>query len=401
MNLLGRNVDELEQQELQMFVKEVIDKRNRRSNKSWIDLVKEYDLDCSTDTLRKISAGIDLAQAAGMVFDTESQKHIDRGFTERQKLYDIQRDINKNMREFSRTELICESVREAIKSLPKIEIEVDYKKQTKVKRDLLVCMGDFHYGANFSVLGLDGKIINEYNSQVFEKRISQLLRHVSQICKKEKPDQVTIMVVGDILDGILRTSQLQRLEYGVVESAMRFAETFTSWLVKLAETINLPIRVYAVRGNHGEIRPLGSKAGQFPDENMERIVMHYLYARFENQDNVLIEDDDAPMTKLIDVCGYRFLLLHGQNSDIESMSKDYVNLYQKSIDAFIVGHLHKNQTFTSGIIPDGNVFVERVPSLCGIDPYAQSKGYGSFPGATAILIEEEYGRRCVYPITLQ
>ena len=384
-----------------MLVKEIIDKKHRHNNKSWIDLVKEYDLDCSTDTLRKIGVGIDLAQTAGMVFDTESQKHIDRGFTERQKLYDIQRDIHKNMREFSRTELICESVREAIKSLPKIEINVSPKKQIKVKQDLLVCMGDFHYGANFSVMGLDGKIINEYDSQIFEKRISQLLKHIIQICKKEKPDQITIMVVGDMLDGILRASQLQRLEFGVVESAMRFAETFTSWLVKLEESVNIPIRVYAVRGNHGEIRPLGSKAGQFPDENMERIVMHYLYARFEDQGSVLIEDNDAPMTKLIDVCGYRYLLLHGQNTDIESMAKDYVNLYQKPIDAFIIGHLHKTQSFTTGIIPDGNVFVERVPSFCGIDPYAQSKGYGALPGATAILIEEGYGRRCVYPIVLQ
>lgn len=398
MDFLGKNIDELGQQEMQMLVKEIIDKKCRHSSKSWIDLVKEYDLDCSTDTLRKIGVGIDLAQTAGMVFDTESQKHIDRGFTERQKLYDIQRDINRNMREFSRTELICESVREAIKLLPKIEINIPHKKQTKVRKDLLVCMGDFHYGANFSVMGLDGKIINEYDSQVFEKRIGQLLRHIIQICEKENPDQLTIMIVGDMLDGILRASQLQRLEFGVVESSMRFAETFTSWLVKLEESVNIPIRVYAVRGNHGEIRPLGSKAGQFPEENMERIVMHYLYARFEDQTSVLIEDNDAPMTKLIDVCGYKYLLLHGQNTDIESMAKDYVNLYQRPIDAFIIGHLHKTQSFTTGIIPDGNVFVERIPSFCGIDPYAQSKGYGALPGATAILVEEGYGRRCVYPI---
>jgi hypothetical protein len=64
------------------------------------------------------------------------------------------------------------------------------------------------------------------------------------------------------------------------------------------------------------------------------------------------------------------------------------------------GHLHKSQTFTSGINPGGNTLIERVPSMCGIDPYAQSKGYGSPAGATAILMEKGYGRRCVYPIIL-
>ena len=54
----------------------------------------------------------------------------------------------------------------------------------------------------------------------------------------------------------------------------------------------------------------------------------------------------------------------------------------------------------SGIMNGTNIYVERVPSLCGVDPYAQSLGYGGQPGATIILMEEGYGRRCVYPIIL-
>ena len=112
-------------------------------------------------------------------------------------------------------------------------------------------------------------------------------------------------------------------------------------------------------------------------------------------------ENDAPMTQMIDVCGYQFLLTHGQGVNIESMARDSVNLYNKQIDVFMVGHLHKSQTFQSGIMNGSNVYVERVPSLCGMDPYAQSKGYGGAAGATAILMEEGYGRRCVYPIVLK
>lgn len=132
---------------------------------------------------------------------------------------------------------------------------------------------------------------------------------------------------------------------------------------------------------------------------MERIVMHYLCARFENNEWIDVSDD-APLMQMVDVCGYQFMLMHGQNINIESVARDSVNLYNKPIDAFMVGHLHKGQTFQSGIINGANVYVERVPSLCGIDPYAQRLGCGGQPGATAILMEKGYGRRCVYPIQL-
>lgn len=396
---LGKLIEELDKQELRNFVEEILDKKEGINKKSWFDIIDTYGIEYNADTIRKIGVGVKLARDAGMSFNIKTQD--ENNFIERQKLYDMQRNIRKDMRELSRTELICERISEAIKLLPEIEVpEVKIRSKNNPNTDLVIGIGDFHYGAEFNVCGLYEETINKYNSSVFEKRMFELLENIVNICSKENPEQVTIMVVGDMLDGILRTSQLQRLEFGVIESCMRLSETLAAWLVKLESKINIPIRVYAVRGNHGEIRPLGTKAGQFSEENMERIVMHYLYARFEKVDSITIAQDDAPMVQMVNVCGYEFLLTHGQNSNIESMAKDCVNLYKKPIDVFMVGHLHKSQSFASGILPETNIYVERVPSICGIDPYAQSRGYGAKPGATVILMEEGYGRRCVYPIIL-
>ena len=401
--ILSRAIDQLGKQEMREIVQEILDKKGKRSHKQWIDIIKDYDLNCSPDHLRKVASGIILANDSGMRFNYDDQDKIDRGFLERQKIYDIQKQVRKDMREMSRTELICESIEKAIKELPPVEIpeSMHVRKLRTPERDLVVGIGDFHYGAEFNVIGLYNETINKYNSSVFERRISDLTNEIVNIVEKDRPDQITIMIAGDMLDGLLRTSQLQRLEFGVIESAIRLSETLTSWLAKLGTKTGVPIRVFAVRGNHGEIRPLGSKAGQFPEENMERIVMHYLFARFNGMNSVLIARNDAPMTQIINVCGYTFLLTHGQNTSIESLAKDCVNLYHKPIDIFMVGHLHKEQSFNSGIMPDTNVHVERVPSICGIDPYAQSKGYGALPGATIILMEEGYGRRCVYPVILK
>lgn len=399
---MSRRLEELSKAEMQEIVQEILDRRRGRNDRRWIDVVNDFDLECSPDDLRKLAFGVRFANDAGMQFSNEDQSNIDKNFVERQKLYDVQRQVKKDMREISRTELICEKIDVAIESLPKIHLTSTSNRKSRNKsRDLVVGIGDFHYGAEFDVLGLYGETINNYNSSVFERRMGQLANEIIEITDKENPDQITIMIAGDMLDGLLRTSQLQRLEYGVIESTIHLAETLTIWLTELADSIDVPIRVYAVRGNHGEIRPLGTKAGQFPEENMERIVMHYLYARFRDVKRVTIAQNDAPMMQIIDVCGYQFLLTHGQNMNIESTAKDYVNLYQKPIDVFMVGHLHKTQSFTSGIMPASNVYVERVPSICGVDPYAQTKGYGALPGATVILMEEGYGRKCVYPIILK
>ena len=404
MKGLSRSIESLNIKEKADLVQEVLDKKTGVLDKDWCDMVMDYNLDCSPDTLRKAAVGVKLASDAGMGFpkNVAGTRDVMDGYVERQKLYDLQREIRKDLREQSRSELIREQIREAIRQLPPISIPegVKAKSEENVDRELVVGIGDFHYGAKYTVRGLHGEVLNEYNSHVFEVRMSDLIQEIKQIVRVHNPEMITVMIVGDMLDGMLRASQISRLEYGVVESAVYLSEYLCVWLSELNEKTGLPIRVYAVRGNHGEIRPLGSKAGQFPEENMERIVMHYVYDRFFEHPSVLVFDDDAPLVKTVDVMGYNFLLIHGDGSDIESIARDHQNLYDEKIDVFMVGHLHKSQTFTAGICRGGNVLIERVPSLCGIDPYAQSKGYGAPAGATAIVMERGYGRRCVYPIIL-
>ena len=401
---MSRSIESLNVKEKASLVQEVLDKKNGVLDKDWCDMVVDYGLDCSPETLRKAGVGVKLASDSGMCFPSGVAGTRDPmdGYVERQKLYDLQREIRKDLREQSRSDLIREQIREAVRGLPPIMVSSSdaVNDESKADRELVVGIGDFHYGAKFVVRGLYDEVINEYNTHEFEVRMQQLIREIVHIARTHNPQTVTIMIVGDMLDGLLRSSQISRLEYGVVESTMYLSEYLCMWLYELHERIRLPIRVYAVRGNHGEIRPLGSKAGQFPEENMERIVMHYIYERFFKNPEIHVFDDDAPMVKTVDVLGYNFLLLHGQGNDVETIARDHQNLYNTKIDVFIVGHLHKTQTFTAGMCKNGNVLIERVPSLCGIDPYAQSKGYGSPPGATVIVMERGYGRRCVYPIVL-
>ena len=67
----------------------------------------------------------------------------------------------------------------------------------------------------------------------------------------------------------------------------------------------------------------------------------------------------APMTKVVDVLGYKFLLTHGQGVDIENSARDHQNLYGEKIDVFMVGHLHKSETFTAGMGRNGSIQIGR------------------------------------------
>lgn len=126
------------------------------------------------------------------------------------------------------------------------------------------------------------------------------------------------------------------LHYGVVESTMRLAEFLSHWLSLLACIAS--VNVYSVDGNHGEIRPLGSRKGDFTNENMEKILMWFLAARLDGYDSLTIDPDSRAM-KLIDVQGYSFLMTHG---DTQKALSDYARqtmlLYGKPIDYFLCAH---------------------------------------------------------------
>lgn len=203
---------------------------------------------------------------------------------------------------------------------------------------------------------------------------------------------------GDTLDGMLRASQLMKLRWGVVESLMRLSEYLAQWIGKLSEYCG--INVYSVDGNHGEIRPLGSKRGEYDDENMERILIWYLDARLSGIEGIDIDPVSESM-KLIDIQGYTILLTHGtQAKTLEALVKQTLLLYGKKVDFIICAHKHREQEMVSGYTDDGNTMVLRIPCICGMDSYAQSLGYGGKPGALAMVMERGYGRRCVYPICL-
>lgn len=394
---MSRLLEELTAQEKKNLIGAIEEKKNGLSDKDWSEIVEEYDLAINAETLRKAGVGVKLAADAGMLGGTGENSYI-----ERQKVRDLTKQVNQMYRTQSRSELLREAIREAVKALPRMAI---YERaplcatSEDSDKSLVLAVGDFHYGADIDIKGLHGETVNRYNHNVFEVRMEELLAETKKIVLKEHPHTIFVCIMGDMLDGMLRQSQLMRLEYGLIESTIRLSEYLAIWMQRLHVETGCLVSVHAVSGNHSEVRPLKAKSREFEEENLEKIIMWYLESRISS-DGIYI-DPACNRLNYLNIEGYSFLLLHGdEERSIPDIARNAVNLYGEPIDFFVCAHKHRDQEWPSGATPDGNSVVIRVPSICGPDRYAQSKGYGGAAGAVAVLMERSYGRRCVYPIKL-
>lgn len=357
-------------------------------------MIEDYALDMKADTLRKAGVGIKLANDAGMIGA--------EGYVERQKMRDLINENNKVYRATARDDLLREAIASAISKLPANQAAF---RQTGVIRDLsggelVLAIGDIHFGEIMDVKGFLGETINHYDEDVCQNRFGQILDRVCEIVRRENVSNINVMVVGDMISGMLRMSQLQNLRYGIVDSTIKFSDMFTQWLCELRDRTQLHIDVHMVGGNHDEVRPLGSKAGDFPKDNMCKIIHHYLCAKFDSPAHGVTIHDLTGKYHHANIEGYDFLMLHGDGGKIQDLCRDSVNIYGKQIDFFVCGHLHHEEELATGVTQNGNSMMIRVGSICGADGFALKLGRFSRPSATAMVIQKGYGRRCVYPIEL-
>jgi hypothetical protein len=203
---------------------------------------------------------------------------------ERKKLQTEKNEINKWLREQARIELFYERLEDAIRERYDLRIPQYIKPEEKIRRDAIVTIADCHYGKEVNIVGLKGEVLNIYNIEIFERRMWNLLGEIIKIINKESLNHINIVNLSDSIDGILRMSQLQSLQLGVVESVIGFSDFMVNWLNELSKYVR--IDYYNVLGNHNEIRPLGSQRGEFPHENTERIISWYLKTALANNPNV-------------------------------------------------------------------------------------------------------------------
>ena len=316
---------------------------------------------------------------------------------ERKKKQTINVEFNKLLRESTREELFYESMERAIKERPLYKVAPPLKINHNNK-DGILAMSDFHYGREVSIKGLNGEIINEYNNNIFKKRMHDLLSQTIDICLDRGIEHLHIMNLADCIDGILRVSQLRSLQTGVIDSVIEFCEFLAEWLNALSSYVT--IDYYQCWGNHDEIRILTGKKGDFPHENVNKIIMKFLELSLSNNTNVVVHNEDLPFI-YFDICGSKVFGYHGEDKNLPKTLKWFEDIYGVNIDYIFGGHLHSQSLQTVGMGSYADKQAIRIPSICSIDDYSMSLHSSSRAGANIFIFEEGKGKKSTEDIWLK
>ena len=302
---------------------------------------------------------------------------------ERKKLQTVNSQAQEYYRSVGRSELLKEQIKESIAELVPVEVKHFNHIKPSEKVGVLV-VADAHYDSNYTVKGLMGEVANVYNRDIFKARMWSLLAKLD--ADDFDFDKLKIVFCGDDLEGMLRLSSLTKLRQPVVKSTVEFAEFISQWLVEVYNRLGVPIDVAIVPGNHTVCRYLSQKS-ELTEENLEYIIHAFVSLRLKDCENINVESyDDVYFTT---VFNENLLFAHGETRDLETLMKYFEDLYNVSIDACYGAHFHSESSKSIGVGNVGSKRVVRVPSMCGLDPFAKSIMKNNRAGAYFACFDED------------
>ena len=112
-------------------------------------------------------------------------------------------DVNKTIRNTARFEQWVDEVKNAIKT---VEVHIpDYKgvSDENCKKEYLLTVADIHTGKKGESLD------NYYSLDVLQDRMWQIRDEVVQEIQEKRIKTLRILILGDLIDGLLRASQIK------------------------------------------------------------------------------------------------------------------------------------------------------------------------------------------------
>lgn len=261
--------------------------------------------------------------------------------------------------------------------------------------EYIVALADLHYGARFSSEN------NTYSPEVTKERLEFLGNELVRFIKEKRLQKLHIVSLGDLLQGILRISDLRINDSTVVKSTVEISRLIASLLNELSSFVNIEY-YHTPMANHTQFRPLGSKANELMDEDLEYLIGNYIKDLCRGNERIVVHLADEGKGYIdIPILGYEIVALHGhQIKNVDNSLKDLSMLRRSFIDYLILGHYHAGKEITSneGCCGDAEILI--APSFVGSDPYSDSLMKGSKAAVKIYGFNEVYGHDETYKIIL-
>lgn len=243
------------------------------------------------------------------------------------KVLGIERSINNvQIKQLAERELFDAQLQEAILSDRKEIV----RSKIRTKEDIsdldharLVTISDYHYDGDFEQMVKDFQIIED-------KIIKEIL--------KNELTHIYLAELGDLIDGAtLRTSQLMKIRKGMVSQIIEASRIYTRLIENLLEYVDITF-IILESSNHTQIRNLGTKQNEIPEEDMMRVFSEYMQTAFKKQRGItIISGADL----FLDILGFTFYfghghLIRGKSGYLEKLQSDR----NVMIDYGFFGHFH-------------------------------------------------------------
>lgn len=348
----------------------------------WQDIVDELNLGIHRDVLRKAFQAPYGGYAVYRYMNDNKAKNIkDEDLIcelemkrleiekERKKLQATKRELNNNIRVESRFELFYENLKDSFEKLPVPKIERNCICDSK-ENEYLLAWADIHYGANFISEN------NQYSREICHDRFEVLFNKVIKLINEKDINHLTILGLGDSIQGILRISDVKLNDIPVVDAVVEISKLVANFLNKLSAYVNVTY-IHTMASNHSQVRLLNTKANEMASEDLEKIIGNYIKDVLSCNERVEVVLSEKDYTAF-QLCNKNIIALHGhQVKNVKNVIKDYSQLHRRFYDIAILGHYHSAQTLTLGESYDSNIQAITVGSFVGSCPYADRLKVGA------------------------
>ena len=255
----------------------------------------------------------------------------------------------------------------------------------KTQKKYIVPLADLHLGANFT------SINNSYSIAEAQRRIELAACHIKEFVREHGLTEITILSLGDLIQGILRVSDLKINETEVTTAFIFAIRLLAGFLNSVSECCKVNY-IQVCYSNHEQPRYLGTKANELAGEDMGKISFAYLQDVLINNPRVKVMGDVNKNYYEFNIFNFKCFAAHGhQVKNLVDISKDLANRHRVFYDYVFLAHSHSAKELISAEGEHHDIEILVAPSMIGSDPYADKLYVGSKAAIKIFGFDEKYG----------
>ena len=284
---------------------------------------------------------------------------------ERVKLQTLNLERNRLNREEARQELFYEQIGQYIQSKKYEKLNPLYTTHEKHMKYLLG-IADIHANAKWKTA------TNEYSMEIVRKRFTILLEEVVGFITDKRLDEFNIVLLGDLIDGCLRMSNLQIMDSTVSKAIADISDIIIDFIEQIVENTHVHINLFdVVYANHSMPRFLQNYDIK---EDLGYTINRYIRTGLRNNENVnIFSPNENDMYLDFNIWNFNFIGFHGHTEKNQGEAIKNLTLQRRKLyDYAVCGHLHCRENTTNTVGGTYDVETIQFPSFCGDDPYANS-----------------------------